>query len=579
MKGRKIFQLCLSLISLPLSLGGCTGETYQNPGDSLGGGGEVTDSPAQTETSSSESVQAVVDEIDDSYESSLPGDAIQITEDNVDDVVSAPGNYYVEGELNDQIEIQSDGVTLYLVDADITNRKKVIKCDDYDLNIVLIGDSTIANSNTDDPKNAIDVEGDLVITGTGSLTVTSMKHGIGANSIAVVGATLHVNSQKDGLHAEIGDYDGLSDEPTPSYDDGGYVYLSDADVTIDSVEDGIQADTFIYITGGSTLDVLAGGGSPDTVTEASSDSASGKGIKVGTIDWEDADGDEADIDWDGYLLWIDDADIYVDSDDDALHSDGQMLVEGGDIQLLSGDDAMHSDDLLQITDGTIDIDCCYEGIESAKVEISGGDIDVVSYEDGINAADGTSTAWGSYNSNCHIIISGGRVTVDCIGSEGDGIDSNGTMLISGGEVYVAGSSSHSDAALDSDGGILVDGGYLFAVGQLGMVETPASNSAQYCVSFARSSSIAADTTLYLTDSDGEIIMYFTTPRSCQSVILSCPEFQRGSQYSIYAGDSALSTFTISSTITTVGSSSSINNPGGSPGGNTPGSGSHGFGGR
>lgn len=579
MKGRKIFQLCLSLISLPLSLGGCSGETYQNPGDSLGGGAEVTDSPAQTETSSSESVQAVVDEIDDSYESSLPEDAIQITEDNVDDIVSAPGNYYVEGELNDQIEIQSDGVTLYLVDADITNRKKVIKCDDYDLNIVLIGESTIANSNTDDPKNAIDVEGDLVITGTGSLTVTSMKHGIGANSITVVDATLNVNSQKDGLHAEISDYDGLSDEPTPSYDDGGYVYLSDADVTIDSVEDGIQADTFIYITGGSTLDVLAGGGSPDTVTEASSDSASGKGIKVGTIDWEDADGDEADIDWDGYLLWIDDADIYVDSDDDALHSDGQMLVEGGDIQLLSGDDAMHSDDLLQITDGTIDIDCCYEGIESAKVEISGGDIDVVSYEDGINAADGTSTAWGSYNSNCHIIISGGRVTVDCIGSEGDGIDSNGTMLISGGEVYVAGSYSHSDAALDSDGGILVDGGYLFAVGQLGMVETPASNSVQYCVSFARSSSIAADTTLYLTDSDGDIIMYFTTPRSCQSVILSCPEFQRGSQYSIYAGDTALSTFTISSTITTVGSSSSINDPGGSPGGNTPGSGSHGFGGR
>lgn len=579
MKGRRIFQLCLSLISLPLSLGACSGETYQNPGDSLGGGGEVTDSPAQTETSSSASVQAVVDEIDDSYESSLPEDAIQITEDNVDDIVSAPGNYYVEGELNDQIEIQSDGVTLYLVDADITNKKKVIKCDDYDLNIVLIGDSTIANSNTDDPKNAIDVEGDLVITGTGSLTVTSMKHGIGANSIAVVAATLNVNSQKDGLHAEISDYDGLSDEPTPSYDDGGYVYLSDAEVTIDSVEDGIQADTFIYITGGSTLDVLAGGGSPDTVTEASSDSASGKGIKVGTIDWEDADGDEADIDWDGYLLWIDDADIYVDSDDDALHSDGQMLVEGGDIQLLSGDDAMHSDDLLQITDGTIDIDCCFEGIESAKVEISGGDIDVVSYEDGINAADGTTTAWGSYNSNCHIIISGGRVTVDCIGSEGDGIDSNGTMLISGGEVYVAGSSSHSDAALDSDGGILVDGGYLFAVGQLGMVETPASNSVQYCVSFARSSSIAADTTLYLTDSDGEIIMYFTTPRSCQSVILSCPEFQRGSQYSIYAGDTALSTFTISSTITTVGSSSSINDPGGSPGGNTPGSGSHGFGGR
>ena len=70
--------------------------------------------------------------------------------------------------------------------------------------------------------------------------------------------------------------------------------------------------------------------------------------------------------------------------------------------------------------------------------------------------------------------------MNCIGSEGDGVDSNGTILISGGELYIAGSGNSADAALDADGGILINGGYVFAAGSLGMVETPASNSSQYC---------------------------------------------------------------------------------------------------
>ena len=141
---------------------------------------------------------------------------------------------------------------------------------------------------------------------------------------------------------------------------------------------------------------------------------------------------------------------------------------------------------------------------------------------------------------------------------------------------MAGSSNSADAALDADGGILVNGGYVFAVGALGMVETPATNSAQYCVSFATSQQIAAGTALYLCDSDGEILMYFHAPRACQSVILSCPELENGETYSIYGGDSQLTTFTVSSTITTIGSSSSIGNPGGGLNNMRTGSGIPGF---
>lgn len=503
---------------------------------------------------------------------SVPDSAVELNEDEDNLEITSSGEYYVTGTLKDKIEVTCEGVTLYLVDADITNNKKVIDST-CDLTITLMGENTIENSN-EDGSNAIDCEGDLIINGNGSLDIYATKNGIKANSITVVDASLTIKSEKDGIHAEVEDYDGAETEPEPSYDDGGYVYIEDANVDIDAEDDGIQADTFVYIVSG-TINITAGGGAPDTVTVTSSDNASGKGIKAGLIDWGN---NGTDLEWDGYLVYISGGTITIDSNDDALHSNYEMIVTGGEISLSSGDDAMHADELLQIKDADIDVYKCYEGIEAAKVEILGGTIEIETYEDGINAADGTSTSntLASYNANCHIIIAGGYVSVNCIGSEGDAIDSNGSLRIYGGELYIAGSSNSADNALDADGDILINGGYVFAAGSQGMLDTPSSSSTQYCVSYTSGSGISAGTTLYLCDSDGNIIMYYTAPRACASFIISCPEFERGKTYSLYAGSTLLTSFTISSTITTVISNSSISNPSGTPGGVSPGSNTPGF---
>ncbi len=574
MKIKKIVPFFLSMLfSIGLLMGCNSSSAFTNPGDYLGGGGTVSSSPSETSSENAGEASSVVSGTADTGDiTEVPEEAEEISEENDNLSITQSGVYYLSGEINDKIEITAEDVTLYLDNATLTNGKKVIEST-YSLTITLIGQNYISNTNTADAKNAVDVAGDLVINGSGSLEISSVKNGIKANSISIIGATLSIDAEKDGLHAEVDAYDEAAEAPSPSYSDGGYVYLNGATLTVTSVDDGIQADTFVYITGDSVIEILAGGGAPATVTTTSSDNASGKGIKAGAIDWGSA---AEDLEWDGYLVWIVSGDVTVDSNDDALHSDGELLIEGGTISISSGDDAIHSDDLLQISGGTVAIDKCYEGIESAKVEISGGTIEIQSYEDGINAADGTQTSMNGSNGNCHIIISGGYISVNCIGSEGDGVDSNGTILISGGQLYVAGSSNSADSALDADGGILVNGGYVFAVGALGMVETPATNSAQCCVSFATSQSIASGTTLYLCDSDGNIIMYFVTPRSCQSVILSCPELESGKTYSIYAGDSLLTSFTVSSTITTIGSSS-IGNTGGAPNGSQPGSNIPGFG--
>lgn len=570
MKSAK-FIICAAAAAAVMMFAGCTDvDAFENPGDYLGGGEAVDTVPEKSQSDSTESATDAVGTVE-TGESEVPYGATQISGKCT---IETAGDYYVSGEVSGKITIGCAGVTLYLYNATITNDKKVIEDDyGYGLTITLIGENSIKNTNTEG-SNAIDCAGDLIINGDGSLTVTATKNAIKGNSISVVNATLNITAAKDGLHAEVEKYDTATEEPTPSYNDGGYVYINGATVNIMSDEDGIQADTFVYITGESNIDITAGDGATDTVTQNSSDNASGKGIKAGPIDWGTFD---EDIEWDGYLVYIEDGTITVDSNDDALHSDGEMQITGGTINLKSGDDAMHADNLIQIWDGTsIDIDKCYEGIEAAKIEIYGGTIEVESYEDGINAADGTIATPGKANSNCHIIITDGYISVNCIGSEGDGIDSNGSMLISGGELYIAGSSNSSDAALDSDGGIVIDGGYVFAVGALGMVETPSTSSAQYCVSFAKSQSIDANTTLYLCDSYGNVIMYFKTPRSCQSVIISCPELQKGETYMIYGGDSLLATFTVSSKITSVGSSGSISNPSGTPGGGSI-SGGHGFG--
>ena len=545
MKIKKVLMMFTALILSVCLLAGCA-PGFVNPGDNLGGGGTVSSAPQESSSEySSEISAAVSSDAVASEATEVPEGATRITGEDLDGdgkyKISVEGDYYVTGELAGKINVRSGGVTLYLHNAALSYEKKVIDST-YDLTITLIGKNTVVNTNEEDGgSNAIDVEGELVINGGGSLSVVSTKNGVKGCSVSIVGAALDIEADKDGIHAEIDAYDGAAEEPSPAYTDGG--------------------------------------GAPSSVTTASSDNASGKGIKAGQIDWTDASGNEADIDWDGYLIWIESGNITVNSNDDALHSNGELLIEGGSLTLSSGDDAVHSDNLLQITGGSIAIDKCYEGVESAKVEISGGTIEIESYEDGINAADGTQNRVGVSNDNCHIIISGGYISVNCIGSEGDGVDSNGTILISGGELYIAGSGNSTDAALDADGGILINGGYVFAAGSLGMVETPASNSSQYCVSFARNTSISAGTTLYLCDSEGNCIMYFTAPRNCQSLILSCPQFENGKAYSIYGGDSELAAFTISSVITTVGSSSSISNPGGAPGGNQQGINIPGFGGR
>lgn len=100
--------------------------------------------------------------------------------------------------------------------------------------------------------------------------------------------------------------------------------------------------------------------------------------------------------------------------------------------------------------GALGITAENEGLNSElHLTINGGDIAIRSQDDGINTnEDGVSVT--TVNGGTLHIIAG-------LGAEGDGIDSNGYLVINGGTV-VASANPASDAGLDSDMGSFINGG-------------------------------------------------------------------------------------------------------------------------
>lgn len=82
----------------------------------------------------------------------------------------------------------------------------------------------------------------------------------------------------------------------------------------------------------------------------------------------------------------------IDSADDAIHSNSNIGVYDGNYQIATGDDALHADSNLLVSSGTIKITESYEGLEGLSIDITGGDIELTSSDDGLNAAGGNDSS-------------------------------------------------------------------------------------------------------------------------------------------------------------------------------------------
>ena len=93
-------------------------------------------------------------------------------------------------------------------------------------------------------------------------------------------------------------------------------------------------------------------------------------------------------------------------------------------------------------------------------------------------------------------INGGGLQINAgLGEEGDGIDSNGHIVINGGAVYSMASDHSPDGGLDADGEILINGGQVAALGMRNDVVS--SDSRQLYMELSFDSTLSAGSTVEL----------------------------------------------------------------------------------
>ena len=407
---------------------------------------------------------------------------------------------------------------------------------------------------------------DLVLTG-GSYDIDSAYHGLDANdSIRIADASLDIESGKDALHSENNDDDSL-----------GFVYIESGSIDAVTEGDGISSGAYMQIEGGSFTLVCGGGSENGTKSTQSGDgfmggstggmpggggpggmpggdpgsnAGGGPGDKPdakpdggipGEIPGGDptgnngSDADSDDVSTKGLKaggdLYISGGEFSINSADDGIHSNASIVISGGSFDISTGDDGVHADDTLTVTDCDMVISESYEGLEALHLYIKGGDITVTASDDGLNAAGDSATGDpGNSSSNGSIVISGGKLYIK---ASGDGIDANGTLEISGGYIVVTGPTQGDTSTLDYDKTGVITGGTFIGTGASGMAQS-FSDSEQGVIAL-RVGSQSAGTQIVLKDSDGNTIITHSPELDFEIVIISGPDIVKGETYTLCVG--------------------------------------------
>lgn len=368
-------------------------------------------------------------------------------------------------------------------------------------------------------KSGIVSKDDLVICGL-TLNITSAGRAVeGKDCVKCLDASLNITAGGDGIKS------------TNTEDSArGYVYIASGSYSITAQNDGIQAETALRIDGGD-FNVKTGGGSQNAST-----ASYGWGM------WGGGQSDESEESAKALkassLVLINGGTFKIDSSDDAVHSNSDAEINGGSLEIASGDDGIHADDALMINGGNIVISKSYEGLEATAITISGGTADVTASDDGINAAGGNdSSALGgrpgentfNSDSDAEINISGGYILIN---ASGDGIDSNGSISISGGTLLVSGPESSGNGALDYQTQAVISGGTAILCGSAGMAQGFSSSSAQASFMYALDSTANAGSSVAVTDSSGTVIASFMPSKKYDSIVVSSPSLTVGASYTV-----------------------------------------------
>ncbi len=481
----------------------------------------------------------------------LEGDTVSIKGNNAYEydgnvVISGSGKFVITGTLDDgYITVDANAnskVWILLQNVDITcSDNACLRVDEADKvfltlaggteNTLTGGEELSQEALDDGTYGVIFAHDDLTINGSGSLQINAeYKHGIKANDdLVITGGTITIDAVADGIH--------VNDS----------FRLRDASVSITAGDDGIlteNQESFFYLESGE---------------------------------------------------------ITLNAEGDGIHSNGNVIIAGGSIAMDAGDDGIHAEGDIEIEDGVIALNSCYEGIEGATITVSGGEITIYPTDDGFNASSGSTSEGGMFqngggnpagtppampedggtppvmpdgagtppampeeggmpaqteentdaqnglpesqqDAENFIRISGGTITIiNENGNDADGLDSNGDILITGGDIRISladnGTNSALDAGVESGGVAQISGGTVIACGSSSMAESFDGISTQCSILYNISSGVEAGTCLKLEDEEGNEILSWEVPCGFSSAVLSSPEMQTGETYTIIAGGS------------------------------------------
>lgn len=481
-------------------------------------------------------------------------DSSSVTISNNTITITDEGTYLLTGSLSDgQVIVDADDKKVQLVLDSVnincdTSAALYVKAADK-VFVTLASDSENSLSNTSDfvaiDDNNIDAvifsKDDLTLNGSGTLTVTAKYgHGIvskdnlvitsgtyqimaakhalsGKDSVRIADGVLTLDAGTDGIHSENTDDDAK-----------GFIYIANGDISITADSDGFDAEETLQVDGGN-IEVAAG----DDGLHSDGDLIITDGTINVTKSYEGLE---------GMTVTVEDGNISVVSSDDGINAAGDGTSEESS---QSGtppekpDDSASTEDRPEPPNGfdKNDNSSANSNSDSKPADLPDGNGGPGGGDGGPDGSNGGPGGGMEEATDYNLIqISGGKIYIN---ASGDGIDSNGNLTVTGGEMYVDGPTSGGDGALDCSGTALISGGTVIAVGSSGMAENFDSSSAQgSMITTVSDSMITGDITL--TDSEGNTIVSYSPSKEYSSVVISCADLKEGETYTLVAEDTSTS---------------------------------------
>ncbi len=405
---------------------------------------------------------------------------------------STDGGFYMSGSYKATIEL--NGLTLTNSSAvysgaavHVQNGKRI------NVKVITGTENTLVDAASGSQKGCLYVKGHAEFKQQGTLNVVgNVKHAIKAGEyITLKNATLNVTSavgdgiscnqyflmesgtvnisgtEDDGIQCDL-DGDASTGETVDHEDeDSGNIYIEGGSITVNCAAiaaKGIKAAGDIFISGEPVINVTT----------------SGKGM------WDEDDGEtkaacgissDRNIDISGGTLTL----TATGSGGKGMKCDSILTISGGDITVSTSGGLYYNDGSNENTN--------YNG-NTDRVSS-----DYYSSPKGIKAGLKTQVGNNSYTYSGGMVISGGKVKVTTTGRNAEGIESKNYLNISGGEIYINAyddginsaqdltitggyiySRSSNNDGIDANGNVYLNGGLVYAIGSGGAENAIDANS-------------------------------------------------------------------------------------------------------